>query len=672
MYDGFVGEISGTGRFVYNGVGEFILDKRISVSTTNSSFTTESSEFFRDLTIPIQNATLTNFSQSGIPLYGVPGSGFNYPTPLVFQYDESTSTDVSTLDFIDATALSNPIHNLHSGWKLLIGRPNATIAYTFKDTGAIFQGDVTVNNLTFTSDAGSDNTYRAANDGWALIGNPYACSIDMNAVVDDVSNTDFIGTQNTSGIFGKIWVQAPYDIDNGDFLGSTEDNSIFYNAVTNVGDPTAALIPSHQSFWVKTYAPNPVTTGSFSFTISEDHKVDNQQIIRKAQSSGPTVYNIPLLTGGKQTGIITFHEFENASAGYDPVFDIERRGAADKKGFIDFSDNKLLGLRVNAIPANAAASGFKFSVSGTSTQLQLDLTDVITYANSFECAYLLNTQSGEKFDLKTAESTSYSFAKQANETIEFSVSFTNTLQVQTYAPACFGEATGGIKLDLTQYGSDNHFDIVKDNKVWYTVMGSQNQVKTTLPAGEYTILDFSKNLSCNATNTITFTIEEAPELIANFNNESDIIAGVSTTFQNISINAEMVEWFFTDDQTLSTDFNPEHTFQTPGKHVVSLTAYRNGESCSHVFNKLINVSKLTGVDDLNPQPISVKTIGSSIEIQTLENATYQLTNTQGQSVAAGSLSIGLNTITPEVATGVYTLRIESNSSEGLVQQVFIK
>ncbi len=680
IYDGFVGEISGTGRYVYNGAGRFLLDKRISVTTTNSSFTQDRVQFFRDLTVPIQEATLQNFATSGMRLYGVPGSGWSYSSALAYQYDESLDDTISTFDFINATNITNGLHSKNSGWKIVLGPGASTVAYTFADRGTIFQGDKTY-NLTFTSNANSDNAYRSAHDGWQLIGNPYACSLDMDAVVDDAANTDFMGDQTAgSGIFGKVWVQAPYDVSNGDFAGSTQGTYIHYNAVTNVGDPQAALIPSHQAFWVKTYIPQGSgNSGNFSFTISEDHKVDNQQEIRKAdKSQSPEVFDINVMLSGETVKTISFHEFTGATANYDPVFDIESFGGSvknsqGKTGNADFLDASLnsLALRVNAIPANSKAQTMHFQVSGDEPMYQLDISDLIDYAASFSCARLTNVTTGVVTDLKSAESDLLNVSLNHGQPQIFELFTGNDVEISTYAPTCFNGEDGGIKVHLAGYAGLKNFDLVSNGSVMYSVNSNVSDLKTNLPPGEYVLIDKKNNLTCSANHQVSFTIENAPQLIANFVADSIIYAGQPTTMLNTSNEAESVEWYFADDNSYATGFNPEHTFATAGKHLVSLTAFRAGKQCSEQLNKFVQVSESTNIAHLADKNIHAFTTGKSLVIEADVDGTFTVLTLQGQVMESGAFVIGKTTHSIDLATGVYVINIEGNNGDKINQKVHI-
>ncbi len=672
VYDGYLGQINNAGDFVYNGDGLFILDKRVPVNTEDLGFIGNSGSYFRDFTIPIQEATLANFQTAGITLYKKNGAanGFtNWGNDIasVFSYNESLSSGGEANDgFEEPTANTDLISSApNKGWKLALGQRNASTPYTFKDTGMVYTKNQS-HTLSFTADAGDNDALRGTNNGWHLIGNPYPCTVDLDATINDGSNNDFMLAAETEGILATVWVKAPYDVTNDVFADAGEDYPYaFYNVRTGVGDPNAALIPSHNAFWLKTFVPQADgNSGSFNFRFEESHKVDGQQEIRKSdtKTDKPTVYDIRLLSeNSSKLGIISFHEFVGASEGHNVGLDIEKFGSKANafNAKIDFFSTQPMSLRVNAIGTKKHIQQFAFDVSANAGNYKLDLSGLQEYATKYTCAFLHDLVTGEHINLKDTTSSIYDFTVTTAETAgRFLVDYnTKNPSLDIYQPTCHNDNDGGVTLDAGSLIGSASFSIYKGLDKVASYSGEET-FKTTLLPGEYTLVDNSGNLACAADKRITFTIENPPALAASFETEQSVEQGKETTLINTSENAETYEWYFADDMSYSSDENPTHTFAEQGKTMVSLTAYRNDGKCETHLNQYVYVNELTGLEGIQAdEDIHITTSGNNqLSIETFAEGTYSIFTTDGKQVKAGKFSKGKTTLQLNVA-GTYLVSV---------------
>ncbi len=215
---------------------------------------------FRYLSSPVSGATLNGLIDD-IYITGNNGTGgFDITAtnnPSAFRYDESLISGDADIGWDPFTSLSDAM-TIGRGYRILIrgdrsdaGRLNGTVtnqnAVTLDQTGAINKGDITPTYMTFS------NSGTASNDGWNLMGNPYPCNIDWNAIYD---NSDF------ANVDPSVYQR---DAVNGNYKS--------YNAVSNSGSGSQ-IINSFAGFFVQ-------FTGAPSATFKES---------RKSATAGPSYF----------------------------------------------------------------------------------------------------------------------------------------------------------------------------------------------------------------------------------------------------------------------------------------------------------------------------------------------------------------------------------------------
>lgn len=202
---------------------------------------------FRFLSSPAASRTIADW-QGEIFITGVGGStnGFDATTsnkPTVYTYTESTS-GVNSLGWTEATSNANAI-TVGRGFRVFVrgDRSNANRlndteptqnAVTINVVGALNNGNV-IMPVSFT------NTGNGTNDGWNLLGNPYASHYDWNAYYDAAANY--------TNLDATIYI---YDANTNAYKS--------YNASSNVGDLSGGIIPSGAGFMVRATAASPTCT----------------------------------------------------------------------------------------------------------------------------------------------------------------------------------------------------------------------------------------------------------------------------------------------------------------------------------------------------------------------------------------------------------------------------
>lgn len=256
-----------------------------------------SGRMYRYLSFPVQGVTVNDL-QKHVPVTGdfdgtSTGEGLSN-NPSLFQYEEPAGW--------------LPYPTTDNDAELSMGRGYATfIRKTDDPTTITVAGEVHTGDFDFTSqlNAGSFED----NEGWSLVGNPYAAPIQWGA-------TGWLRT----GISPAISVR-----DNE--LGNGAGGFLYWDGVT--GDPEfAGLIAQGQSFWVKAIDPGI----SPSLTVQETAKSTEQATMFRTSSEEVSTLTISL----NQNGLIdrTFLVFNNQS---DQRFNPQLDGVKRQNGYYNLS-----------------------------------------------------------------------------------------------------------------------------------------------------------------------------------------------------------------------------------------------------------------------------------------------------------------------------------------------
>jgi len=199
---------------------------------------------YRFLASPVTNATVSQWKNS-FPITGTfndPSTSAEWPgftnpvvnqtAPSLFLYNEAhtpTSTQQDRYESFPANGSSSTSTTLvnGSGYAAFVRQ---TVPVTITVTGTPKQGNANV-SVTAQSAGG--------NDGWNLIGNPYAAPISW----DNVTIPSGVGTQIAL-------------LDNTGAIG-TAGNYVYYTQA--VGGTHSGIIPSGQAFWVRASANATIT-----------------------------------------------------------------------------------------------------------------------------------------------------------------------------------------------------------------------------------------------------------------------------------------------------------------------------------------------------------------------------------------------------------------------------
>lgn len=209
----------------------------------------EDASLYRYISMPIQNATVADLQQE-LPVNG-PFPGASTCSTCIpnarslFYYDETVITNINGDQFTDLndgyrgfpTSSTSETFQPGRGYALYVYGTNLSTA-RWDVRGQLTQGNSSSVTLpvTFTSSGSIDN------DGWNLVGNPYACAIDWNAAS---------GWSKTN-IDASIYIR-----DNG-FVPRRYTT---WNGAVGINGGSR-YIAMGQAFWIKTHATAPVLSAN--------------------------------------------------------------------------------------------------------------------------------------------------------------------------------------------------------------------------------------------------------------------------------------------------------------------------------------------------------------------------------------------------------------------------
>ena len=218
-------------------VGSIPGGSRISGDVTVQRYMSGEGRIYRYISSPVAAASVASLMDD-FPVTGSftdpsTGDGFNRRAPSLYFYDESQGG-------LQDGWRPYPTAGLAQNNKLLPGLGYAAFirrgvqSTTWDVTGTLNQGQISL-PVFYTSN-------NAPSNGWNLVGNPYACTIDW-----DIDGPAGWTKQNVSSIIAIR--------DNGSAAGGTFK---YWDGDINYSDIPEGRIASGQSIWVRATAPNPV------------------------------------------------------------------------------------------------------------------------------------------------------------------------------------------------------------------------------------------------------------------------------------------------------------------------------------------------------------------------------------------------------------------------------
>jgi hypothetical protein len=298
----------------------------------------------------------------------------------IYFYDETLITGNLNTGWTIPTNTSQSIV-LGKGYRVFIrgdrsdsGRLYGTVttqnAVTIDAVGSANQGDIAMPVTCTFSDAGP--AYNDANDGWNLLGNPYASAYDWDAHFNN-------GTFQTN-LEPTIWI-----------FDAQSNGYVSYNATSQTGDLTGGIIPSGASFWVKANAASP------SLTFKEQFKTGSTPIGLFKTDDGEN-FKITLLYDSINRDAATIKYMQGIEEGFDKYDSRKLSGAVTISSFgID-----SIPLAINVRPTTFDVDTIGLSVGTVPASYKLIFTNSDKIAIK-EQVWLFDTYLSTVTDLQTTQ-----------------------------------------------------------------------------------------------------------------------------------------------------------------------------------------------------------------------------------------------------------------------------
>lgn len=552
----------------------------------------------------------TGFTGADYPSYG-----FNN----ILYYDE-TMPGADNDGFVGATDLSNALAK-GEGVMVYVTEGELTIDIT----GGLNRGAINL-PLSYT-DFGS-----ATDDGWCLVGNPFACSIDWDSAL---------------GWTKKNINEAVHIYDAAQGVYATYVNGIGNNGGTN-------LIAPGQAFWVQTNGSSP------SLQVGQDAKTFVQSSFKNNEDEGIARIAIQSSTGQDQ---VTLALKEDASLDYDQSYDAAKLFTTNEKHSIYSKSTEGNKLSISSFGLDLWVQEIPVFVSGDSNEeIILSWEGLATFSNG-SCIVLRDNYLGEDIDWNNQ--IEYTFNHDSEwDGARFTLYVSPSAEKEITPPTCHNDASGSIELQGAGQGPWT-FQVWDGagNQIW-NAESNEPQVMSDLGSGYYTysisnfgecgsmdreiflhnpeaveITSVISQPTCNnsldgsinieafggvgpysiiwSDNTVgnaqegisagnyrvdiedskgcaissTLKVEAENDLQAEFTVSTEfhpLVNGLAVVeFENMTEGAEEFEWSFGDNTLNSFEINPTHGYTTAGVMTVVLKA--SNETCESTYERQIEI-----------------------------------------------------------------------------------
>lgn len=330
---------------------------------------------WRNMGASVSGATLADWNIH-FTTSGFPGSDFpNWPSPTnrfisLKSYDETELGD-REIGWKSPTNITNVVGDGQGFWMYVAG---SELPATVDVTGSLITGEQTL-NLDYTPDLG------AVNDGWNLISNMYAATIDWDS-------PDFTRTGLEDGIW--IWNQ---DVQQ---YGSYIDGIGLHNVNNEIAHS--------QSFWVHAEAASP------TITFREEIKSNNNNAdwIKTNNGSNPGIVRLRLTGNGYHDETVLAFK-EASTVGYEGTFDAMKfysnQGGVPNLATVAQLAGEDIDLGINSVPMPETTGSLSIplrTVAGEAGDYTLSIHSVENVSPS-TCLYVEDLLTGDLMAIEEGE-----------------------------------------------------------------------------------------------------------------------------------------------------------------------------------------------------------------------------------------------------------------------------
>ena len=623
----FISDANGTARIAP-------IQGDISGNITMQRYLGPGANGWRFIASPVSGVTINDWQDNFITS-GFPGS--NYPTfPFVSVYSYSESVSGSSGNGFVAPASANDALTPGKGFMAYIGPlpvtidvsgPPAKFAQTF--------------SLSYTSSGG------AANDGFVLLGNPYASTIDWSATGWTRNNVN-----------NAVYIWNPVLQQYASWVAGTAVNG------------GSNLIASSQAFWVQANAGSPVLTCNESVKVAT-----NATFLKAASSQNIQALNLKI-TGNNYSDetILLFNA--NAHKSFDADLDARKMYSSNPSvPAIATQDSSLNDLSINNLPNIGASLHIPVKVKVGLSGIYKIQRDSIYNLDPNSCVVLEDLLTGIRTNFATNDSYTF-FIADTTQAPRFLLHVSGRGQTQSMQVSCAHLQNGKVIAKGEGAGPWSYNWYTNNNVlIKQTAFQFYADTLSQLAAGIYKVAINDQNGYCALFTSTIAVIEPPPVLAAFITNKDSLNAGIgeALVMTNLSQNAQNYIWRFGDGSANEISQQPQpHVYALNGVYLLRLVAGAN--TCKDsVFKKIIvynqNTIGLPENQSISAAPFIYPNPGKGLfylNMNTKDNCTGEIYvyDLSGLLVFKSKIEGGLNTIKMDsLVKGIYIYRIENGNSK---------
>lgn len=409
---------------------------------------------------PVKTQKITDLNDHLITTGFVGSDWPSYPFNNIKSYNESVS-GIRDEGFVGTTGLDQ---NLVKGKGLMI----------YMQEGGQF---IDLNGRLWTGDqdlpVSYTDTSNPLEDGWNLVANPYACTINWD-------------------IPDPAWTKVNLEDAIYVFDADLQVYGSYVNGVGNNGG-SGNIVP-FQAFWTKANAADP------QLTITELAKNPIQADFKDAPA-------IPLriaLGSGNHIDEATFYYSDQASPGFDSELEAEKFYAENSTSIASSSENGMM-LSIQALTTINENINIPLEVLITTSRSWSFTAEGWDQLQNARCAYLHDAETNSDYALGTGELVSIDL-EEGTYTDRFSLVVSTSVLSETNNPTCYNSNDGSILVsdeNLTQIDWFN-----SNNELLLSSEMNESSMNNLEP-GVYQI-NMSSNGICSSLSAMVILEEPSP------------------------------------------------------------------------------------------------------------------------------------------------------------------
>lgn len=635
-------DASGTARIaaVTNGSisGNVTVQRYINAGATN----------WRFLAAPVTGINFEEWDDDMITS-GFIGSDFPaFPFTSIYTYNE-TLPGSGDVGFTPLVSSSQSLNMGEGYWVWCGDNSSGTAAFNIDVTGPIHTGDFDL-NVSYTGSTG------ATQDGWTMVGNPYASAIDWDS-------PGWTKTNMNNAVY--IW-----DPDLGQY-------ATYIGGVGANGG--SRYIASSQAFWVQANGNSP------QLRITESAKADQEPVFFDQEiAKNPTLALLVSRNGFSDETVVQFRK--DGAVPFQPMLDARKKYGSTPQAPNVSSISDGDHFAINSLPELTYRVTLPIEVLvGVSGNYTLELSQFDNF-DATACIVLEDKLLETFTDLRNQAAYSCQI-DDTTSSARFVLHISKGLKKAVRQVSCNGKQDAQIR--VTTDGVEGPWDYLWKDELGAVIKeknyhGTTNSIRNLGPGRYY--VEVSSDGICPLMRD-SFRITEPDPVVADFTASSylvDLAGDPTVDFTNLSTGSSVYAWRF-GDGGFSSEENPEYTFGEAGFYKVKLTA-KNENGCPEtaIHNVVVVDTRMPlGVENTNANSgalIEIYGSGSlyaiNFNLAQSQEVLVSIIDMQGRVVMTKSANGVLNTRVPldlsSLAAGGYVITVQSETLAPFSQTVSVQ